>query len=144
MLKGLSSKVTTHNIALGKEESKMLFYERSKDGGTNGLNLDYNNGKWLGNNQDQYEVEVKSLDSYKLMNIGFIKIDVEGYELAVLKGALQTIQNSQYPPILFESWPANNPENTLLKDNLFNYLFTLGYKIGTTPHPEIFIARKEQ
>ena len=144
MLKGLSSKVTTHNIALGKEESKMLFYERSKDGGTNGLNLDYNNGKWLGNNQDQYEVEVKSLDSYKLMNIGFIKIDVEGYELAVLKGALQTIQNSQYPPILFESWPANNPENTLLKDNLFNYLFALGYKIGKTPHPEIFIARKEQ
>ena len=42
-----------------------MFYERSRDGGTNGLNLDYNNGKWLGNDQDQYEVEVERLDNYK-------------------------------------------------------------------------------
>jgi len=143
MLKNLSKKVTTHNVALGAEETTMMFYERSKDGGTNGLNLDYNNGKWLGNDQDHYEVKVNRLDDYKLMNVGFIKIDVEGYELAVLKGATTTLQNNGYPPILFESWPANNPENTLLKDNLFNYLFALGYKIGSTPHPEIFIARKD-
>ena len=72
-----------------------------------------------------------------------MKIDVEGYELPVLQGAIQTIQNNGYPPILFESWPSINKTNTKLKDNLFNYLFALGYTIGSTPHPEIYIAIKE-
>jgi hypothetical protein len=87
---------------------------------------------------------VERLDSYSLNDIGFIKIDVEGHELQVLKGATETLKENNYPPILFESWPANNTTNTTLKDNLFQYLFELGYKIGGTPHPEIFIARKDK
>jgi hypothetical protein len=133
-------KVTTHNTALSDEEKQTIFYERSEDGGTNGLKL----GDWLGMNQNQYSVQTRTLDSYGLRDIGFIKLDVEGYELQVLKGGTQTIQNNGYPPILFESWPSTNETNTKLKHNLFNYLFALGYNIGSTPNPEIFIAIKER
>jgi FkbM family methyltransferase len=144
MLKNLSNKVTAHNVALGESTSRQIFYERSKDGGTNGFALEYHDGQWLGNNQDNYLMTVERLDSYSLNDIGFIKIDVEGHELQVLKGATETLKENNYPPILFESWPANNTTNTTLKDNLFQYLFELGYKIGGTPHPEIFIARKDK
>lgn len=45
--------------------------------------------------------EVKTLDSYGYDNITFIKIDVEGAEVEVLKGAKQTIAKSQ-PDLLVE------------------------------------------
>jgi FkbM family methyltransferase len=38
------------------------------------------------------EVEVATLDSFELPETAFIKIDVEGHELAVLNGAVQTIK----------------------------------------------------
>jgi len=142
MVKNLSNKVTAHNVALGENTSRDMFYERSEDGGTNGFEIKYDNEKWLGNNQASYVVNIERLDSYSLSDVGFIKIDVEGYELPVLKGALETLKHNNYPPILFESWPANNPTNTNLKENLFQYLFELGYKVEATPHPEIFIAKR--
>jgi hypothetical protein len=37
-------------------------------------------------------VQVETLDSYCFQDVGFIKIDVEGYEKFVLEGAQQTIQ----------------------------------------------------
>jgi hypothetical protein len=41
------------------------------------------------------------LDDYALDRVGFIKIDVEGHELAVLKGAEATIRGSM-PSLLVE------------------------------------------
>lgn len=37
------------------------------------------------------KIETRTLDSYALENVGFIKIDVEGYEHTVLKGAKKNI-----------------------------------------------------
>jgi hypothetical protein len=37
-------------------------------------------------------VQVETIDSYQFQDVGFIKIDVEGYEKFVLEGAIQTIQ----------------------------------------------------
>jgi hypothetical protein len=66
-------------------------------------------------------VEVRTLDSYGIQNIAFIKMDVEGNELSVLKGARETIVRSGNPKILFESNGGHDPE-------LFGYITdTLGY-----------------
>lgn len=46
-------------------------------------------------------VALRTLDSYVLQNVGFIKIDVEGHELAVLRGAADTIHRWR-PTILIE------------------------------------------
>ena len=39
------------------------------------------------------------LDDYKLLNVSLIKIDVEGMEISVLRGGIETIQNNR--PILY-------------------------------------------
>lgn len=46
-------------------------------------------------------VEVRVMDAYGLENVGFIKIDVEGSEGAVISGAIQTIKRSR-PVLLVE------------------------------------------
>jgi FkbM family methyltransferase len=47
------------------------------------------------------EVKLATLDSFGLSDIAFIKIDVEGHELSVLKGAVETINRSR-PNLLVE------------------------------------------
>jgi FkbM family methyltransferase len=65
-------------------------------------------------------VKVRPLDSLGLLNVSFMKIDVEGHELEVLKGAEQIIQN-QRPYVLVE-----------IKDQnlvaVFSFFEQIGYK----------------
>lgn len=46
-------------------------------------------------------ISVEPLDSFGLRDVGFIKLDVEGYELFALKGAIRTIKRDK-PVILLE------------------------------------------
>lgn len=71
----------------------------------------------------EYDVPSVSLDDEELTDVGFIKIDVEQHELAVLKGAAQTILRWR-PNIMTEVTP------TLYSDPLpktFAFLTGLGY-----------------
>jgi FkbM family methyltransferase len=47
------------------------------------------------------EVNVATLDSFNLSDIAFLKVDVEGHELSVLRGATETITRSR-PNLLVE------------------------------------------
>jgi len=49
----------------------------------------------------QKAVKVARLDEFEINNVGFIKIDVEGHEVEVLKGATATIAESR-PIVLIE------------------------------------------
>jgi FkbM family methyltransferase len=51
--------------------------------------------------QRRVEVEVRTLDGFAFEDVGFLKIDVEGHELAVLAGARETIGRSR-PSLLVE------------------------------------------
>lgn len=50
---------------------------------------------------EKHDVKISPLDSFDFQNVGLIKIDVEGHELAVLAGAKKLIKNSK-PTILVE------------------------------------------
>jgi FkbM family methyltransferase len=47
------------------------------------------------------EAQVRPLDDFNLAGVDFIKIDVEGHEIEVIKGAIRTIESSR-PVILVE------------------------------------------
>lgn len=66
-------------------------------------------------------IEIRTLDSFHLDNIGFIKMDVEENELYVLQGGVDTLRRSNFPKILFESNHENQP--------LFDFIRDLNYKI---------------
>jgi FkbM family methyltransferase len=53
-------------------------------------------------------VETRSLDSLGLPRVGFVKIDVEGHELAVLRGAESIIERDR-PNFLIETEHRHNP-----------------------------------
>jgi FkbM family methyltransferase len=108
------------NIGLGSKEQvgKQILNVISVDGGGSSIFI---------NPQieilDTEEIDIKTLDSFNLTDIGFIKIDVENNELFVISGGTETLKRNNYPKILFES----NFEN----ETLMNFIESLGYRIIT-------------
>jgi FkbM family methyltransferase len=58
---------------------------------------------------ENIDVDVKTLDQLELKNVGFIKIDVEGHELAVLRGAAKTLEREK-PSLLVEANDHHHPD----------------------------------
>ena len=83
-------------------------------------------------------VETKRLDFYGFDNVTLIKIDVEGHELEVLNGAIQTIQKNK-PVILLEYHQEANSEK------IFQIINDLEYEwISIEPDSQFFSNRTNQ
>lgn len=83
----------------------------------------------LGNNSIDGDVSVNkvkivTLDQFNLQDIAFIKIDVEGHELAVLKGGMQTIRKYE-PTLMIEIEERHYPGGVV---SVSNYLAGLNYR----------------
>ena len=96
-LKALRAKnITVHDVALSSiERFNELHLPIAKGRLQDGLAT-------FGNVAGEYKtivVPVRTLDSYNFSNVAFIKIDVEGHELEVIKGAEKTIAREK--PLLF-------------------------------------------
>jgi FkbM family methyltransferase len=87
---------TAHNCAVGSSNDivKMEVLDYFRKNNIGGHELGTRN-PW-GKHRD---VEVVALDNTALENVSFIKIDVEGFELEVLKGAIELIKRDK--PILY-------------------------------------------
>ena len=68
------------------------------------------------------------LDMLGFNDVKLIKIDVEGHELEVIKGGIETIKANNYPPIIFEAWTWK-PWYQAKRTALFEYLQGHGYEI---------------
>lgn len=107
----LNFDVIIHNIGLYNKEDVLKFkYEKTKSGVSH-ISLDGN-----------LNIKVNTLDSFNIEEVSIIKIDVEGFEIEVIEGAVKTLRKFT-PIILFE---CNNLvfERT---DKLLNLLHELDY-----------------
>jgi FkbM family methyltransferase len=86
---------------------------------------------------EEIMVPSATLDSFNINNISFIKIDVEGHELDVLKGSLETLKNNDYPPIGYECWDDFWAIN--IKIELQSFLDKLGY-VSILIYPSSYLA----
>lgn len=72
------------------------------------------------------EIKVKTLDSFNIDNISFIKIDVENNELQVLLASENTLKMSNYPKILFEMNQTNVQLIHFLEKLHYNIIYING------------------
>lgn len=76
---------------------------------------------------ETHSVDVITLDNLDVDKApALIKIDVEGYEIKVLKGALEFLEKYDYPPILFEAWEFDWFAEK--KNELLSFVEQLGYE----------------
>ena len=82
------------------------------------------------------DIECRSLDSFNLTEIDYVKIDVDGFEVPVLEGARKTLTNND-PVINIEMKRAKRPVITRTATKILN---DLGYEyVKTTKSDEIWI-----
>ena len=69
-------------------------------------------------------IPLKTLDSYNFQDVDIIKIDVEGFETAVLEGAEQTIKTQK--PIIQVEGNSSGKRYGIHKQDIFNILTSWG------------------
>ena len=74
------------------------------------------------------KIQLVPLDFLTFSDVKLIKIDVEGHELEVLRGGIETIKANNYPPIIFEAWTWK-PWYQEKRKSLLEYLEGHGYQI---------------
>jgi FkbM family methyltransferase len=105
-----AANITVHNTALADRAGELELHVPIIGGRTvyTRASLDRPEGPC-----ETRRVEVRTLDSYGLANVGFIKIDVEGLEAAVLHGAQHTLETC-HPTMLVEIDRARHTQSSFL------------------------------
>lgn len=115
-IEGRKKNVKAFNLAVSDSIGKQTFYIDDKR---------LSNSSFLNLVEGiKTEVDVVSLDSLNLENVGFIKVDVEGTELDVLKGAINILKN-QRPNCMLEIY---KPYSKYPLGDIFDFMFDLNYK----------------
>jgi len=118
-----NDRVNIHGVALSDVSATLDFHIDLELGGWSGLTQQREDGKYR-----TIKVPVKTLDSYKLKNVGLIKIDVEGNELKTIRGAEKTIKSSK-PFVYFECADVHMTNYDYGSGEIFDFFSNLNYDI---------------
>lgn len=124
--------IKCHQIGLGSNEQvgSLSLKIVSNDGGGSSLHSEKDILR-------EEMINIVTLDSLQINDIGFIKMDVEDNELNVLMGAVETLKRSNHPPIIFECNSENKP--------LFDLIKSIGYDIhNILGCSNMFLATRNQ
>ena len=89
-------------------------------------------------------VSLRTIDSLNLDRLDFMKIDVEGYETLVIKGAMSTIRTYR-PIIVMEVW-SNHYQGTSIEHtrHTFKDLLSIGYTVVHVAGPDYLFTVENQ
>ena len=119
LIKNVPEDVETHQLAVGQQQ-KMI--SLSKDNFTQSKRV-------IG----EGTIPMITVDSLKMDDVDVIKIDVEGYEMEVLKGALETLKTTKYLMIELNNNTKKYGSNNI---DVENYLKELGFKVLMNHWPD--------
>lgn len=86
---GITGNITTYNVGLGDQPGSFEMEHHPNNAGHNCILTAERKAK---TKYSVHTVQVNTLDSYNFDNVDIIKIDCEGYEFPIIKGAEQTIR----------------------------------------------------
>lgn len=122
--------VTLHKVGLGEKQFQTEILTHDKNGGHNHLahydkNLRADANK---SHRVRVPVQVETIDSYSFQDVGFIKIDVEGYEKFVLEGA-QTLITQCRPTLQLEIVASQCRKFGYLGEDMIEWIRSLDYTV---------------
>lgn len=85
--------------------------------------------------------QIRTLDSFEFDVVDYIKIDVEGLEVQVLRGAIETIKRCR--PVITTEINADNPESVRRSVETISMLEGLGYEYQRTIGSDFIWSPKE-
>ena len=111
LVKNVTEDVETHQLAVG-QENKMISLS----------NDDFTQSKRV---VGEGTIPMVTVDSLGIDDVDLIKIDVEGYEMEVLKGATETLKNIQYLMIELNN---NTKKYGSSNAEIERYLLKIGFR----------------
>ena len=125
LIKNVPESIETHQLALGSEQ-KMIA-------------LDDNAHTQAKRVIGEGTIPCTTIDSLDLENIDLIKIDVEGYEMEVLKGADKTLETTKYIMIELNS---NTERYGFTSLEVAKYIVSKGFKVLLEHWPDKVFVKK--
>ena len=97
-IRDLNANITAHQVALGSVEGTATMYVSDNEKQSSSIlkpkvHITHHPHVKF---PETEEVEVKVLDDYEYTEYNFLNMDVQGYELEVLKGATETLKHVDY------------------------------------------------
>ena len=127
---GHATQTSLYNFALGAESGKLPLWEETANGGQSSSlarpightetfpHIDFHQGD---------VVKVRTLDSFGIMDSNVLSLDVQGYELEVLKGAIETLERIDH--VFCEVNYTEMYEGCPSLQTLSNFLSSLGFEL---------------
>ena len=114
---------------LGKMQNCMLFNMAlgCETGSVNVVQENQNAGMNYCQTSKAGKIPLRTIDSFNFHKVDFIKIDVEGFELMVLQGAIKTLTN--FKPVLYIEINSHTLARAGVRsEDIFLFLDSLNYK----------------
>jgi FkbM family methyltransferase len=114
LINGVTDIIKQYRLGLGDQANIKLRMTPIKEQEFSSTCINYGGRSLTNSDQGEEEVSMITIDDLKLDRLDFIKLDVQGFELATLHGGKNTIQTN-HPLMFLENYPNSEEDQQVIK-----------------------------